>query len=81
MTPVHVFMILVHESRTGQSRHYRLLTVNGSHVEDITRDVCTNIDYQFDSTRGTYQANGSLSDFDGRKLARALGETHKVFLL
>jgi hypothetical protein len=62
-------MVMTHQSRTSNTRHYRLIAANGERIDDVTALVCSAIGKLWDNVRGTYNARGTVRSEDSSDLA------------
>lgn len=67
-----VYCLFIRESRSGDTRHYKILVAFEGEVKDVTREVCIATQLGYDIVRDTCKLQSADISIVGRELSRAL---------
>jgi hypothetical protein len=76
-----LYMLQSDHSRTGTRRDYRLFTVIGESIRDVTRETCNGLGTSYNPTRNLYSVSGTSPTHDRDTLQRLLGTHREVIRL
>jgi hypothetical protein len=76
---VKFYMLLVHQSRTGLERHYKILSSIDNGIRDYTSIACSSIGERQHNDRHTYVVRGEYTQLDAFNLSQKLSCNAEVY--